>query len=597
MPKKPLIRYTSRDFESIKNDLVEYTRRYYSDTYKDFNAASFGSLMLDTVAYIGDILSFHLDYQVNESFLDSALEYNNVVRHGKQVGYKFRRNAASFGVIDIYLMVPATTSGIGPDKAYMPLLKQGSEFSSTDGGSYTLNETIDFSHPNSEIVVGRVDSTTGVPTHYAIKLKGQVVSGKTEREVINVGPFQRFLKIILTDPNITEIMSVYDNQGHRYYEVDFLSQNILYKPVTNRKLNEREYAPMLLKAVPVARRFVVEQERNETFLQFGHGSDSEIFDDSVADPSKVILKRHGKEFVTDDSFDPSNLISTDKFGIAPSDTSLVVTYKKNTTADANAAVSSIVNVVRSKFEFSNRTQLDSSKVADVQKSIEVSNEEKIIGNIKMPDIEELKTRIKDHYASQNRAVTRQDYLSVIHNMPPQFGAVKKASIVQDHDSFKRNINIYVISQSRAGKLVQTNDSIKENLKIWLNRHKMINDTIDLLDARIVNIGIEFEIVVDSEANRYMILERAVNTLKRKYRRDYNVGEPIYITEIYKTLNLIEGVVDTVNVTMVNKSGGLYSDLFFDTNVYLSANGRKLNIPRDHIFEFKYPTSDIKGVIR
>jgi len=596
MPKKPLIRYTNRDFESIKSDLVEYARRYYSNTFKDFNEASFGSMMLDTVAYVGDILSFYLDYQVNESFLDSAIEYDNVVRHGAQVGYKFRQNASSFGIIDMYLMVPAVSSGVGPDKSYMPILKQGTEFNSNDGGSYTLNENIDFSSPEHEVVVSTVDSTTGVPTHYAVRARGQIVSGRQEREVIEIGSFQKFLKVVLSEPNITEIVSVYDTEGHRYHEVDFLSQNVIYMPVTNHNEKERQYAPALLKPVPVARRFTVIQQQNETFLQFGYGSDSEIFDDSVVDPSKIVMNMHGRDFVTDDSFDPSNLISTDKFGIAPSDTSLVVTYRRNTTADANATVNSINSVVRSFFDFPNRSKLESGKMSDVRNSLEVSNENKLVGDILPPNIEELKMRIKDHYAAQNRAVTRQDYMSVIYNMPKQFGAVKKANIVQDNDSFKRNINIYVVSQTKAGKLTKTNNSIKENLKTWLNRHKMINDTVDILDARIVNFGINFEVIVASEANRFTILERATNALIRKYDKSYNIGEPIQITEMYKTLNLVEGVVDTVHVNVANKSGGLHSEILFPTDFYLSPDGRTLFIPEDHIFELKFPRDDIKGTI-
>jgi hypothetical protein len=596
MPKKPLIRYTNRDFQSIKNDLVEYTKRYYSNTFKDFNEASFGSLMLDTVAYVGDLLSFYLDYQVNESFLDSAIEYDNVVRHGSQVGYKFRQNASSFGVIDMYLMVPAVSSGVGPDRSYMPILKQGTEFSSNDGGAYTLNENVDFGSPEHEVVVSTVNSTTGVPTHYAVRARGQIVSGRLEREVMEIASFQKFLKVVLSEANITEIVSVYDTEGHRYYEVDFLSQNVIYMPVTNHNEKERQYAPSLLKPVPVARRFIVVQQRNETFLQFGHGSDSEIFNDSVVDPSKIIMNMHGREFITDDSFDPSNLVATDKFGIAPSNTSLVITYRRNTSADSNATVNSINNVARSFFEFPNRSKLDSSKMSDVRNSLEVSNENKMVGDILPPNIEELKMRIRDHYAAQNRAVTKQDYMSVIYNMPSQFGAIKKANIIQDNDSFKRNLNIYVVSQTKAGKLTKTNNSIKENLKIWLNRHKMINDTVDILDARIVNFGINFEIIVASEANRFAILERATNALRRKYDKSYNIGEPIQITDMYKTLNLVEGVVDTIRVNVVNKSGGVHSEILFPTDFYLSADGRRLLIPNDHIFELKFPRDDIRGAI-
>ena len=217
--RKTPIKYTSRDFDSIKNDLVEHAKRYYPDTFKDFNEASFGALMLDTVAYVGDILSFYLDYQTSESFLDSAMEYNNVIRLARQMGYKFKSNPSSFGTVAIYCIVPASSTGLGPDTSYLPLLKKGTELSSTSGNVFMLDDEVRFDDPSNEIVVARTDTTTGLPTHYAIRSYGRVVSGLFSVQKISVGSFERFRRVKLDSANVSEIISVRDSEVNEYFEV------------------------------------------------------------------------------------------------------------------------------------------------------------------------------------------------------------------------------------------------------------------------------------------------------------------------------------------------------------------------------------------
>ena len=182
----PAIKYTARDFNSIREELLDY-RRYYPDTYRDFSEAGFGSLMIDSTAYIGDILSFYLDYSANESFLDTAQEYDNILKLGKQMGYRFTGNPSSTGIADFFIIVPANASGVGPDEDYIPILKRGTSLSSAGGALFILNEDVNFSNPENEIVVANVNSTTGVPTDYAIKSSGQVISGELNEELISVG--------------------------------------------------------------------------------------------------------------------------------------------------------------------------------------------------------------------------------------------------------------------------------------------------------------------------------------------------------------------------------------------------------------------------
>jgi len=198
------IKYTSRDFESIRKELVDYAKRYYSDTFKDFSEASFGSLMIDTVAYVGDILSFYLDYQVNESFLNSAIEYNNVVSLGEQMGYKFKGPSSAFGVCAFYVSVPANGATLGPDTTYIPILKSGATVSSDSGATFILLEDIDFNNPENDVVILEQNSDTGEPLTYGIQAYGRVVSGELGTETISVGSFERFKKLDLKTRDVVE---------------------------------------------------------------------------------------------------------------------------------------------------------------------------------------------------------------------------------------------------------------------------------------------------------------------------------------------------------------------------------------------------------
>jgi hypothetical protein len=596
MKKKIGLRYTSRDWNSIRNDLIEYAKRYYPSSAKDFNESSFGAQMIDSVAYIGDILSFYLDYQASESFLDSAVEYNNVLRHGRALGFKFRGNPSSYGIETFYIVVPAKSVGLGPNPDYLPILLKGSEFSSTSGAGFILTENVDFSLASNEVVVATVNETTGVPTSYAIKAYGQVVSGELIEDLIEVGSYEKFLRVTLAGGNISEVLSVIDSDGHEYYEVETLAQDVVFRSVLNKNA-DRAFVREVLKPICVPRRFVVEQERDITYLQFGYGTEDEIRNTSIIDPSEVVLKVIGKNYVTDDSFDPTKLLSTDKLGVAPSNTVLSVRYRNNTNDNSNAASNTVIEVKNPVFEFENITALNDGVVSEIVASLEVTNESPIVGSVSDIDTPELKQRIIGSYSAQNRAVTKQDYLSCIYSMPPQYGAVKRCSIVRDKDSLKRNLNLYVVSEDGTGVLTSSNDTLKGNVKTWLQTKKMINDTIDLMDAYIVNVGVEFEIVAAEDANKYAVLAEATEELISNLSTKMDIGEHFSLSKIFNILNDVDDVVDVVSVKVVVKSGGVYSDTRFSSEENMSSDGRYLIAPENVIFEIKYPQVDIRGIVK
>ena len=592
------IDYTSRDFDSIRRDLENYAKRYYPDTYKDFNKASFGALMLDTVSYVGDILSFYLDYQTNESFLETSIEYNNVIRLARQMGFKLNTSPSSYGILTFYIQVPSDNNTAGPNLDYAPVLRAGSIFSSTGGGLYTLIEDVDFSIPTNQVVVGTVDSTTGNPTNFVIRAQGRAVSGRTLFKEVEIGDFQRFMRVDLETARVAEVLSVTDSEGHEYVEVDHLSQNVIYKAIRNTNTSTNSTVRNLLKAVPVARRFVVEREGQATYLQFGYGSDSELLSNSVVDPTNLVLDLNGRDYVTDLDFDPTKLISTDKFGIAPSNTTLRIGYRVNLNNDVNAAVETIVGVDRPLLRFTSQGSLSQGIRNTVISSLEVLNEEPFVGDVSLPSSDEIKQRVFGFYATQNRAVTIQDYQSICYGMPAKFGSIKRAAVVRDFDEFKRNLNVYVVSEDTSGKLLSANITLKNNLRNWLLQYKVVNDTIDILDAQIINFGINYVVAIDLNTNRFTVINRA-NAALRDYllRNQYDIGESILITEFYKVLQKVNGIVDVVDLEIVGRSGASYADSSYNFDSSLSADGRRIEGQDNAIFELKFPNIDIKGAIQ
>lgn len=596
--KKPLIKYTSRDFESIKLDLIEFARRYYPDSYKDFNEASFGSLMIDNISYIGDILSFYLDYQANESFLSTAIEYNNVRKLAEQNGYKFKGPSSSSGVAHFFVLVPALPSspGSGPDPDYIPVLKKNSTFGGSNASVFTLLDDVRFDTADTDIVPARVNTTTGQPTYYALRRSGVVISGRIRTENVSVTAYEKFKRATLLGRNINEIIQVLDSEGHEYYEVDYLTQNVIYKEIENKSANKTQ-VPSILRPFSVARRFTFETTQDGvSYLQFGFGSESELINSGYAEPNTILLNRYGRSYETEQGFDPNKLMMSDKLGVSPSNTTLTVTYRSNDSTTVNVSAGSLNGVIDGILEFEDVNVLDSSKVQGVISSLEVSNDEPITGQATLPSIEEIKTRSAAYFATQHRAVTQQDLEAVSYAMPSKFGAVVRAAAYKDSNSFKRNINLYILTENEQTKLSAPSGLLKDNLKNWINRYKMIHDTVDILDGIVVNFGVEFTILVDRNSDKQLVMTEARQKLAQHFSNPGYFGQMISISEIYSVLNKqVRGVIDSKKVKIVPRIDGIYSSNTFDFASALSVDGTYLVVPKNVCMEMKYTDIDIIGV--
>jgi len=594
--KKTPIKYTSRDFDSIREDLIEHAKRFYPNEWKDFSKSTINSLLIDSVAYIGDVLSYYVDYQANESFLDTAIEFNNVRKHARALGYKYSGAPSTYGIISLYCLVPSNNDGTAPSSNYMPVIKKGATFSASGGGNFVLTEDVDFGDIKNEVVAARFDDASGATTHFAVKAYGQISSGAYSRATVDLSnsSFERFKRVRVGGDTVVEIISVTDSDGNNYYEVDNLSQEVVFLETTNRDATA-DGTRSILKPFSAARRFVVEQDDTGTYLQFGFGSEDSD-EEEIVDPSKVAIQMHGKTYVSNFRFDPSKLVGTTKLGISPSGTTLTVLMKLNDTASANAAANSVTTILNANFDFPAEISLDNSKKNAVISSLEIANEEPIVGSVESMTTEELKQRAKGYYSTQNRAVTRQDYESMVYNMPNKYGIIKRVSAINDPSATNRRMALYVISEDKGGKLVDSSSSLKSNLRNWIAQYKAMNDIVDIYDAKIVNFGVDYKVVLDTRFKDLNVIGKCNKAVEDYFSNQLYIGEPIYITRLYSILSKVDGVADVKTVRIHQKTGANYSPVIINFEEAMSSDGSYIMTPKNAIMELKYPERDIKGTL-
>jgi hypothetical protein len=472
-------------------------------------------------------------------------------------------------------------------------MRRGATFSSNSGLSFVLAENIDFSDPQLPVVAARVDTSTGAPTYYAIKAYGEVVSGFFGRERITVGQYERFKKINIANSNIAEIISVTDSQGNEYYEVDYLAQDMIFKEVSNKDFRN-DNVPSILKPFLVSRKFVVERSRTGVTLQFGSGDSSQS--DVIADPSTVATQLFGKDYITDVSFDPSRMTKNQSFGLVPSNTTLDIVYRATNAGNSNLSAGSLNNVASVVLDFNEEQSLDSSVLNLIRSTIEVDNEDPIVGDVSEDSTDEIKRKIYDTFPTQNRAVTQADYENTAYRMPAKFGKIKRVSVQKDPNSERRNLNMFIVSEDNFGKLTTANSTLKNNLKTWLNNYRMLSDTIDIVDAFIFNFGIEFVVTPSPGVDKFDLLRRCSDNIAKLLATPYFIGEYINMADIYSSLSKVTGVLDVVKVKIVNKTGTNYSNVQFNINQNTSPDGTYIIVPKNVIAELKY-TTDIVGKIR
>jgi len=445
------------------------------------------------------------------------------------------------------------------------------------------------------MVAARFNASSGKPTYYAIRAYGQIKSSVRFRTTVSVGAFTKFRKVRVGPGSILDIVSVFDSEGHEYFRVQNLTQDIIYHETINSNVAS-DGVRSILKPKSVKRKFVLDQDSTGTYLQFGSGNDEETSTVDYLDPAQVALKMSGKDYISDDQFDPTKLLYSSALGICPSNTMLTIVYEANTADSINLSAGSIDTVASRIIDFPNRTANSSTTAeSSVVGSIEVANEKPIVGNTSIPSAEEIKIRSYSAFSSQARIVTKNDYESYCYHMPAKFGSIKRANVVTDPSFTDKIIDIYVISTDGSNNLVTTNNMIKTNLKTWLERNCSINDRIRIKDGIVCNIGLEYVINVDPERNKVSVINSVNTRLREEFSEKFYIGEPFSISNLYYIINKVKGVTDVKDIKMTIPDRPSLTHPNVSVDEMLSRDGTRLDPPKNIIFEIKDFVHVIKGV--
>ena len=600
MNKNYKINYLSKDFSSIRNDLNEYAKRYYSDTLGDLSEASINSFFIESVAYVGDVLSYYLDYQANESFLPTALETKNILNLAKSLGYKETNTTTTVGKVTLYMLLPSDGNN-SPDYLKAPTILKGTTLSSFNGEvDFIISDDIEINEDTigANYVVARTNAV-GVPTYYAVKITAPVISGVITEETYSIDSFTKFRKLTLNNPNTVEVLSIIDADGNDYYEVPNLSQNIIYRSFDNTDITTNGVVKKILRPVSAIRRFVFAYDNSTPYVMFGakeYNLEDDLSINPIAEPSKFIINKYNNDFLQDFSFEPNQLLNGDTFGIGPSNTVLTIRSRSNTGTNNNVSAGQLKIIKSLAYKFKNSVTIASDVKDTIISSVQVVNEEAIIGETVAISNDDVKQDAGMVFQSQNRAVTGKDYEAVSYMMPAKYGSIKRCRAEKDPTSLKNNINLFVVCADEFDRLQRANSKLKENLKYWLSEYKLITDSVDILDAKIINFGINYTIMVDPNYDKLEIKNKVDEQLKFIYSFAPQIGETFNVLDIYRNIQKITGVLDIKDIKILNKTGVGYSQTPFNVEQNTSSDGNTILIPRNTIYEIKFPSRDIIGKV-
>lgn len=621
---KKQINYLNKDFGSFRNNLIDFTKVYFPNTFNDFNESDPGLMIIEQASYVGDVLSFYLDVALKESLFTEAQERESIFAHSRAMGYKPKNTIPATVDIDVFQLVPAIGTGdsTAPDYSYALRIEENMIVSSKNGSAqFRTVEAIDFAHSSSysptEVNVYQVDGNQ--IEYYLLKKTVKAKSGTINTATYTFNSPVKYDKISLTGQNIIEVLDIVDSDGNKWYEVPYLAQDTIMESVENTAKNDnslyvqRDSTPYLLNLKKVSRRYITNlTSANRIDIQFGAGVSSDFDEDLVPNPDLVGSELFDSSRSVTENIDPTNFLKTRTYGLAPSNTTLTVRYTVGGGVSDNVGVNQLTQISNIQTSINERG-LDPVLLSFVRDSVQVNNQKPAGGGKYKESVDEIRMQAMANFSTQDRIVTREDYIIRTYAMPQRFGSVAKAHVVKD-DQLNRAINednttgrlinpyavnLYTLGYDSNLNLTQLNSATKENLKTYLDYYRVMTDSINIKDAYIINIGIDFEIITRPNYNSNEVLLRCVNMLKEYFDiTKWQINQPIVIGNLYTELDKIEGVQTVTNVAIMNywdESQGYSGNIY---NIESSIRDNILYPSMDpSIFEVKYPNSDIKGRVK
>jgi hypothetical protein len=643
------VSYLAKNFSEYRQNLIEFAKSYYPNTYSDFNEASPGMMFVEMAAYVGDVMSFYIDNQFKENLLLFAKERNNVVSISQALGYKPKLTATATVEADIYQMVPAlgTSFNYEPDKKFFLKILSNSKFSTNTPPSQNFRsiDDVDFSDAADRTIRVLARDGSNAPTMYVISKKIKLISADVKTATFSFGSAQKFSKIEIVDSNVISITKVEDSDGNIWHEVDYLGQDLIMEDrniatrdsdgfFTSETLQSGSLSPAKLAVFrKKPRRFTTRINSDMKLeLLFGSGT-GDTSDELVTLNSTQIANSKYNQVINNSSLDPSDFISTDTFGLAPANTTLTVTYLVGGGVQSNVASNTItqVDIANISNDPANYTSAEQALYNQVVSSVAILNEEPARGGGNVESVEEIRQNALAFFNAQNRVVTDKDYLVRSLAMPAQFGQISKVFVVRDEqinaigredsgslglnndenpynnrkyvvDPVAPNaINLYVLGYDENKNLATLNTLVKKNLAKYLEQYRVLTDDVNILDAFVVNIAVEFHIVVYRNYNMNDVVARCIDAITEFFNIDkWQINQPINMNDLRLTIGSVDGVQTVSDVIITNKyrfqDGRDYfehrypiEEAMVDDIIYPSLD--------PCIFEVRYPETDIVGFAR
>lgn len=645
------ISYVNRDFSSLKQQLIDFTKKYYPQSYKDFSDSSPGSIFIEQAAYVGDVLSFYTDQQFKESFIQFSTDRKNLINQSKQLGYKTKVTSVSSVDIDIFQLVPAKKEAVVdgnfvPDERFYLVLKPFTTLSSESGVNFIIEESVDFNEDSKfsprEISVFSRDES-GAPQFYLVKKTAKSYSGELITKTVSIGDPTSFLTIKLNEQNVVKILNIKDSNNNTYFEVDYLAQDTIPIEVDNTTINNqtlsqyRTETPKLLKYLRTENRFVTFiDEENYTYVQFGANTENFENEVIVPNPENVGVGLSNVKNLNI-SFDNTNILKYKTYGVSPSNTTLTIQYIVGGGLDSNVNAGTINSI--SSVDFQNNDEFLSdaeiSLLNSVENSLKVLNNDASTGGADAESNEQIRQNAILNFSAQNRMVTSDDILLRTYSLPPRFGNISKAYVEANttkqlsYDNYIPSVlnqdgtqtldlsslnpldrrkflestnpftnNLYILSYDSNKNLKTVNEATIYNLKNYLSKYKILSDRINIIDGYIINIGVNFKIKVFNSFNKREVLDNCIEKIKDFLNID-NLGfnQPINLSQLTFEIMKTEGVQSVTELKIKNLTidEGNYSTVAY--NIDIATKDNIVYPAKDpSVFEVKYPNTDIKGVV-
>ena len=601
------IDYTNRSFPDLRDRLINFSQTYFPNTYSDFDSSSPGVMFMEQAAYVGDVLSYYLDNQIQETYLQYARQSNNLYEMAYMYGYKPKLTGLATVDIDFYQQIPAKTvdGAQVPDYDYALLIPENTTVQSATGVNFIIEDPVDFTVSSSlDPTVTSIAQIVGdEPTYFLLKKTRKALSGTIKTVASSVGEYQEFPTLSITDANFGGIIDIEDSQGNKYYEVDYLGQELVFDNIKNDNVNDpNNYqnegdVPYILKTFQTPYRFVTRViNKQNILLQFGSGNPNDTTEEIIPNSDNVGLGLPFEKNKLTTAFSPTNFIFTNTYGIAPSNTTLTIRYLSGGGVSSNVEANTLTSLNTSGIRFQ-KTNLNTSTSNYVFNSLAASNPQAASGGRGGDTIEELRENILSNSNTQLRAVTTNDYLIRSLSMPGKYGVVSKAFAQKPKANEGNNtVDLYVLSFDNLGKLSAASSTLKKNLKTYLSHYRMLGDSVNIKDAFVVNIGCDFEIITDPEVNNAEVLRSCIINLKLFFdTSNFQINQPIILKQLEQLLDNTTGVQTVKNIKIINKVGVSqgYSQYGYDID---GATQNKVIYPSidPMIFEVKNPNQDIKG---